>query len=190
MGYNAVELKPWQNLPVNELEVLKCIVQFKIKERIYQHLFREGSRFDRTTVWEVFNRLERKRLIAIKRNHTRGIDGFTYLPELDKVLLGTADVTVVPPVDFLNLKLTKNPAARTKHHADYAGVFTVESEVVLKKGSRYIYGAWVNEQGVINFQITPLSSVHQYSNQGFAGQEPVIIKEILERLLPQHEVTE
>jgi hypothetical protein len=190
LGYNAVELKPWQNLPVDELEVLKCIAQFKIKERIYQHLFREGSRFDRTTVWEVFNRLERKRLIVIKRNHTRGIDGFTYLPELDKVLLGFADVTVVPPVDFLNLKLNKNPAARTKHHADYAGVFTVESEVVLKKGSRYIYGAWVNEQSVINFQITPLANLHQYPNQGFAGQEPVIIKEILERLLPQHEVTE
>jgi hypothetical protein len=180
LGYNAVAVTPWQNLPADELEVLKCIVQFKTKQRIYQHLFREGSRFDRTNIWDVFNRLEKKRLIVTKREYNRGIEGFSYLPELDNVLLEPAET----------VKLTQNPAKQTNHHADYAAVFTVESDVQLKAGSRYVYGAWVNKNGDINLQITPLANVHQYPNQGFAGREPLIMREILERLLPLHKTAE
>lgn len=190
LGYNTIEVKSWQYLPADELEVLKCIVQFKTKQLVYQHLFREGSRFDRPTVWEVFNRLEKKRLIVTKRDYNRGIEGFSYLPELDNVLLEPTEAVTLPPVDFLNLKLTQNPTKQTNHHADYAAVFTVESDVQLKAGSRYVYGAWVNKKGEINFQITPLANVHHYPNQGFAGREPLIIREILERLLPLHDTAE
>lgn len=190
LGYNAVELKPWQDLPADELEVLKCIMQFKAKRPIYQYLFREGSRFDRTNIWDVFNRLESRRLIAVHRDYTRSIEGFSYLPELDHVLLEAPEVVSMPPVNFLNLKLTTNPAKQTNHHADYAAVFTVESDVQLKAGSRYVYGAWVNKKGDINLQITPLAGVHHYPNQGFVGKEPLIIREILERLLPLHDPTE
>lgn len=190
LGYNAVDLKPWQDLPADELEVLQCIVQFKLKRPIYQHLFRDGSRFDRTNIWSVFNRLEKRKLIITHRNRDQGIEGFSYLPELDNVLLEATGMAIMPPVNFLNLKLTKNPAKQTNHHADYAAVFTVESDVQLKAGSRYVYGAWVSKKGDINFQLTPLTGVHHYPNQGFAGKEPLIIREILERLLPQHEITE
>jgi hypothetical protein len=190
LGYNAIELKPWQNLPADELEVLKCIIQFKTKRPIFQHLFRDGSPFDRTNIWDVFNRLEKRRLIVTHRDYNRSIEGFNYLPELDHVLLDATQLPVIPPVNYLNLKLTKNPVKQTNHHADYAAVFTVESDVQLKAGSRYVYGAWVSKKGDINFQITPLAGVHHYPNQGFAGKEPLIIREILERLLPQHEVSE
>ncbi len=172
------------------MEVLKCIVQFKTKRPIFQHLFRDGSRFDRTNIWEVFNRLEKKRLIVTHRDYNRSIEGVSYLPELNNVLLDATEIVVMPPVNFLNLKLTKNPAKQTNHHADYAAVFTVESDVQLKAGNRYVYGAWVSKKGDINFQITPLAGVHHFPNQGFAGKEPLIIKEILERLLPLHDTTE
>jgi hypothetical protein len=62
--------------------------------------------------------------------------------------------------------MEKNLFRMNYRHPDYSGVFSLNRDIVLKKGCKYRYGGWINDDGSLYIKITPYE-------QPFSDTRPV-----------------
>jgi hypothetical protein len=164
LGPNAVELRAWELLPSAELEVLKAIVQLKLKPLIYAQLFQDGN-LGNKEVWTILNRLVRKGLLVINHDYEVGqghvVEGFSYPPALEQVFSGCVLESAPGSVtDYLGLKLMLNPDKSRNYKAMYTGVCTMQEDVLLRRGVQYAYAGWVRtKDSSITLQLTAFEQV-------------------------------
>jgi len=169
----AFNEKKWEELNVDELDILKHVVISEEKWEVYNRIFPDGNPHgdNAILIWRILNKLDNMDLIWLKRKHgTTRIEEIITLSKLKNHLFDDLSEESIYKQKTLErifaFVMEKNLSRMNYRHPDYSGVFSLNRDVVLKKGCRYRYGGWINDDGSLYIKITPYE-------QPFSDTRPV-----------------
>jgi len=160
----AIKERRWTHLNKLELTILECILVAANKQEIYKRIFRDGNPRGEGSkqIWGILNRLEDLHLIWLKRKpFSNKIELIHTLPELKRHVLGIdSDAgSYYYRNDGIErtfaILLQKNLNKTNYRYPDYSGIFELTRDIVLKKGKKYKYGGWINDDQSQFLKITP-----------------------------------
>ncbi len=171
----AISEKRWLNLNQYELEILKQIIQLKelklIKKEVYN-----GNFYDKQ-VWTAVNKLHNLGLIFIRRDdYSNYVHSFEFSESLESEISEKINTNIV---DYLSFSLVKKASRTEIRQPHYSGTFTLQSDVVLKAGEKYIYGGWEQTDGSINLKFTSIREIEKRTIQSDIEKEPEHISSVL-----------
>lgn len=171
----AISEKRWLNLNQYKFETLKKIINLKelrlIKKEVYN-----GNFYDKQ-VWIAVNKLNNLGLIFIRRDDfSNHVHSFEFSEKLENEILQEINTNIV---DYLSFSLVKKMNRTEVRQPNYSGTFTLQSDILLKAGEKYIYGGWEQTDGSINLKFTPIREIEKRTIQTDIEKEPKHISDIL-----------
>lgn len=156
----AIDGQEYQNLTELELETLKVISMCTNYHQIVYKLFKGKKDYKNNEIWSVIERLETIGLLFIERewDQVKNILAPSNIKFYFNNMMGKN-------IDNeLSFSLSKRLLRATPKHPHYSGTFTLQTDVILKAGVKYIYGGWEQTDQSINLKFTPadqIKKVHQ-----------------------------
>ena len=194
--HNAIVSGSQDHLEFEHIALLKKMIIYEDRNSIFNNIIKPDWEYS----WKIINQLERLGIIYIERDINKEVLNFEILPPLKSQIIeilktendtleynhttsinqyNRQDAPIQNRLSFsLKPKLNKTEA----RHPDYSGVFKLPTDVLLKQGVEYVYGAWVLTDGSINLKFTPKEDIFPTINEDLDDQ-PQSLKSHLDDFL-------
>ena len=150
-----------------ELDILKQIIIIKDRNKIFATIFKQSY----SETWKIVNKLEKYGTLHVIREDNTVVN-FVVLEELKETLLPDYKKENLQNINFtdknildkniysnnLSFSITTNNKRKNIDDPHYSGEFILPNNVILKKGTRYIYSGQKLTDGSIHVRFIPVSN--------------------------------